>query len=79
MDRPTIAKQRILRDFQTKAVTLANSLLKQQKSKRLMELHNASYLAGKQTTNFNSQVICDIERNVVKAYWKIRQKTDSQI
>lgn len=66
IDKLTTTKLLTLRKFQGKALALANSLLKQRKSKRLMELHNASYLASKQTTNFNSQVICDIERNVVK-------------
>jgi IS605 OrfB family transposase len=64
---PTKAKERILTDFSVKATSLANSLLKQRKSKKLMELHRATYSASKLSTSFNSQVICDIERSVVKA------------
>ena len=74
IDKPTRAKLLVLRNFQKKAVALADSLLKQRKSKRLMELHNATYLVSKQTTNFNSQVICDIERNVVKINGKSIKK-----
>lgn len=64
---PTKSKAVILKDFSQKAITLANSLLSQRTSKRLMELHKATYSASKEATSFNSQVICDIERCVVRA------------
>jgi transposase len=62
---PTKAKKRILTEFSVKATELANSLLKQRKSKKLMDLHRETYSASKLSTSFNSQVICDIERAVI--------------
>ena len=63
----TKTKQNVLNDFSRKAVVLANSLLKQRKSKRLMDLHKKAYSKSKKITSFNSQIICDIERNVIKS------------
>jgi len=60
------SKQNSLSEFSQQAVDLANSLLANKKSKRLMDLYRATYLASKKTTSFNSQVVCDIERNIVK-------------
>jgi hypothetical protein len=45
---------------------LANNLLSKKKSRRLMDLQRETYSDSKSSTSFNSQVICDIERNVVK-------------
>ncbi len=63
----TRRKQETLADFSEKATDLANSLLRQRKSRKLMELHRETYSASKAKTSFNTQVICDIERAVVKA------------
>lgn len=63
----TTTKRRILENFRSKALNLANSLLSKRTSKKLMDLHNATYSSSKKTTSFNSQVICDIERNVIKS------------
>ena len=63
----TKSKQKLLKEFSRKATDLANSLLKQRKSKRLMELHKATYLTSRKTTSFSSQVICDIERGIAKS------------
>jgi IS605 OrfB family transposase len=63
----TTSKKTILRTFSLKAVSLANSLLKQRTSKKLMDLHRATYLSSKENTSFGSQVICDIERYVCKS------------
>lgn len=60
-------KKDILNKFNQDVINLANSLLKQRTSKRLMDLHKTTYLTSKKTTSFNSQVICDIQRNVVKS------------
>jgi hypothetical protein len=60
-------KEQVLSAFSTKALKLANTLLKKRKSKKLMDLHKATYLKSKKSTSFNSQVVCDIERNVVKS------------
>lgn len=62
----TNTKRNTLMKFSKDALLLANKLLKKRKSKWLMELHNDTYLYSKQTTLFNSQVICDIERTVIK-------------
>lgn len=62
----TVFKQKILKNFSLKAVELANFLLANRKSKRLMDLHKAMYLTCKKTTSFGSQVICDIERCVIR-------------
>jgi len=63
----TKVKQRKLKQFSRDALALANSLLKKRKSKRLMDLHNETYSESKANTSFNSQVICDIERNVIRS------------
>ena len=63
----TKTKENTLKDFSQKAVELANHLLSKRKSKRLMDLHKATYSASKKSTSFGSQVICDIERNVVRS------------
>ncbi|MDI6916620.1 MAG: transposase [Thermoplasmatales archaeon] len=62
----TKSKQKILKKFSQDALNLANNLLGKRKSKRLMDLHKNTYLDSKMSTSFNSQVICDVERNVVK-------------
>jgi len=62
----TKSKEKSLKQFSLKAVELANSLLLKRKSKKLMDLHRETYLTSKENTSFGSQVICDIERNVVK-------------
>jgi len=62
----TKVKRKRLRQFSKDALALANNLLKKRKSKRLMDLHRETYSDSKANTSFNSQVICDIERNVVK-------------
>lgn len=62
----TSSKRKILKDFSMKAVELANFLLSKRESKRLMDLHKAMYSVCKETTSFGSQVICDIERCVVR-------------
>jgi IS605 OrfB family transposase len=67
-------KKQTLDIFSTKALKLANSLLKKRKSKKLMDLHKATYLKSKKLTSFNSQVVCDIERNVVKSKGTIFKK-----
>lgn len=53
--------------FSNDALALANSLLGKRKTKRLMDLHRDTYSDSRANTSFNSQVICDIERNVVKS------------
>ncbi|MEA1924867.1 MAG: transposase [Candidatus Altiarchaeota archaeon] len=63
----TACKRAILKEFSIKAVSLANLLLKNRTSKKLMDLHKAMYSTCKETTSFNSQVICDIERSVVRS------------
>src|SRR3989344_5323774 len=63
----TKSKQNTLKEFSQQAKELANSLLEQRKSKQLMDLHNATYLDNKKNTSFGSQVICDIERAVVRS------------
>lgn len=63
----TKSKARALRQFSLKAVELANSLLKQRTSYKLMDLHKETYLSSKENTSFGSQVICDIERQVCKS------------
>lgn len=63
----TKSKQNVLKNFSQEAVELANSLLKVRKSKRLMDLHRATYSTSKENTPFGSQVICDIERNIVRS------------
>jgi len=55
-----------MKNFSLTAVNLANSLLSKKTSKQLMDLHRATYLESKKTTSFGSQVICDIQRNVIK-------------
>lgn len=62
----TTSKKRILQEFSMKAVELANFLLSQRTSKKLMDLHSKWYSTIKANTPFNSQVICDIERTVVR-------------
>jgi len=62
----TKTKENTLRKFSADALELANGLLGHRKSKCLMDLHKETYSTRKTTTSFNSQVICDIERNVVK-------------
>lgn len=62
----TKSKRMRLKQFSMDALNLANILLGKKKSKRLMDLHKETYLDSKVSTSFNSQVICDIERNVVK-------------
>lgn len=64
---PTKAKKRILTEFSVKATELANSLLRQRKSRKLMDLHRETYSDSKLSTSFNSQVICEIIRTIVKA------------
>jgi IS605 OrfB family transposase len=59
-----------LKEFSGEAVSLANLLLQHRKSKRLMDLHKETYSTCKTTTPFNSQVICDIERCVVRSKGK---------
>ncbi|MFH1239783.1 MAG: transposase [Candidatus Diapherotrites archaeon] len=61
----TKSKTNALKEFSQQAVSLANLLLSKRKTKRLMDLHNATYLTSKKNTPFNSQIICDIERTVV--------------
>lgn len=63
----TKAKQNVLKEFSQEAAELANRLLKARKTRRLMDLHRATYSASKKNTPFGSQVICDIERNVVRS------------
>lgn len=63
----TKAKEKKLKQFSHDALNLANSLLGKRKSKRLMDLHNETYSDSKANTSFNSQVICDIERNVIRS------------
>ncbi|MEW6294997.1 MAG: hypothetical protein AB1467_01730 [Candidatus Diapherotrites archaeon] len=63
----TKTKQNALKEFSREAIELANDLLKQRKSKHLMDLHRATYSASKKKTSFGSQVICDIERNVARS------------
>ena len=62
----TKSKWKTLRNFSQDALKLANNLLDKRKSKSLMDLHNETYLESKISTSFNSQVICDIERNVIR-------------
>lgn len=62
----TKRKKGILSEFSSRAVSLANLLLQCRKSGRLMDLHKEMYSTCKKDTPFNSQVICDIERNVVR-------------
>ena len=63
----TRSKQDALDEFSVKALETANFLLSKRRSKKLMELHKRWYLEVKKSTSFNSQVVCDIERCVVKA------------
>jgi len=63
----TKSKQKTLNKASLEAVELANFLLQNRKSKRLMDLHKTMYSTCKKTTSFNSQVICDIERTVVES------------
>ncbi len=62
----TKVKEKTLKQFSQNTLKLANNLLGKRKSKRLMDLHKTTYLDSKTSTSFNSQVICDIERNVVR-------------
>lgn len=62
----TSTKRQALQEFNSKAIELANFLLQNRKSKQLMDLHKELYSTCKETTSFNSQVICDIERSIVK-------------
>jgi IS605 OrfB family transposase len=78
----TNSKRKILEDFSRKAVDLSNSLLDRRWNPdtcdwfdRFMDFHEKVYSASKKTTSFNSQVICDIERNV----WKSRGKKISRV
>jgi len=63
---PSRRKAELMRQFSEEALSLANTLLQERPSKRSMDLHKKTYLLSKQKTHFNSQVICDIERNVTK-------------
>ena len=63
---PTGHKAEVIKRFSQESLSLANSLLEQRTNKRLMDLHKKTYLLSKQKTRFNSQAICDIERNVTK-------------
>jgi len=63
----TSHKDKLLKEFNASAVILANQLLSSRKSKKLMELHRSTYSTSKETTRFNSQVICDIERQICKS------------
>jgi len=60
-------KIEVLNEFKDRTISLANFLLANRKSKRLMDLHKEMYSVCKATTPFNSQVICDIERNIVRS------------
>jgi IS605 OrfB family transposase len=62
----TTSKQKTLKEASLKATELANFLLQHRKSKYLMDLHKTMYSICKKTTSFNSQVICDIERSIVR-------------
>lgn len=63
---PTTSKASALAKFSGEALTLANRLLKIRTSKRLMDLHGRTYTESKRSTGFNSQAVCDIERNVTR-------------
>jgi IS605 OrfB family transposase len=63
----TSRKVKILRKFSGEADSLANLLLQRRRTTRLVDLHKEMYSACKTTTRFNSQVICDIERSVVRS------------
>jgi len=60
----------MLKEFSDQAVAFANFLLQHCESKRLMDLHKEMYSTCKRDTPFHSQVICDIERNVVRSKGK---------
>lgn len=62
----TKSKENILKEFSHKAIELANLLLSQRKSKRIMDLHRTAYLSIKKNTPFLSQHICNIERTIIK-------------
>jgi IS605 OrfB family transposase len=66
----TKRKADILNKFSGEAVSLANFLLQHRKSRRLIDLHKEMYSTCKTATRFNSQVICDIERCVVRSKGK---------
>jgi IS605 OrfB family transposase len=66
----TKRKAAILKEFSHEAASLANFLLQHRRSKLLMALHREMYSTCKATTPFNSQVICDIERCVVRSRGK---------
>lgn len=70
----TKSKENVLKEFSQEAIRLANLLLSKRKSKKLMDLHKATYLASKKSTSFCSQVICDIERNIVRSKATIIQR-----
>lgn len=59
-----------MNEFSNRAVSLANLLLQHRKSKRPMDLHKEMYSTCKAISSFNSQVICDIERCVVRSKGK---------
>jgi len=63
---PTTSKAHALNRFTQDALLLANTLLKARTSKHLMELHTRTYHDSKKATGFNSQVVCDIERSVIR-------------
>jgi transposase len=63
----TVSKLNRLRRFSREATDLANRLLASRKSKRLMDLHREMYRVSIESTGFNSQVVCDVIRGVVKS------------
>lgn len=66
----TDSKKSLLNNFSIKACKLANYMLRKRKSFKLMDLHKDVYIKSKKRTKFNSQVICDIERSIVKSQGK---------
>lgn len=62
----TKKKHKRLSEFLNEAVSVANVLLSKRNSNRLMDLHGAMYSTIKQTSKLNSQIIIDIERQVVR-------------
>lgn len=67
----TKSKMNVLNEFSRKAVKLANNLLDKKWNPEICdwvdsfnEFHAKVYSASKTNTHFNSQAICDIERNI---------------
>jgi len=70
----TKSKMNVLDDFSRKAVNLANTLLDKKWNPETCDwmdtfngFHDKVYSGSKMNTPFNSQVICDLERNVWKS------------